>query len=86
MHGTPELGQMDSLTISSSTVSLPVFGERKMVWLSESDLSMRRLITVRVFNCFCDNVIIPFFITYIVYQKVTLSQVNNITKRLEKAN
>ena len=32
--------------------------------------------TVRVFSCFCDNVILPSFITLIGYQKETKSQVN----------
>lgn len=42
----------------------------------EIDLSIKRLMTVRVFSCFCDNVILPSFITFIGYQKETKSQVN----------
>ena len=37
---------------------------------------MKRLMTVRVFSCSCDNVILPSFITFIGYQKETKSQVN----------
>ena len=40
------------------------------------DLSIKRLMIVRVFSCSCDNVILPSFITFIGYQKETKSQVN----------
>ena len=42
----------------------------------EIDLSMKRLMTIRVFSCSCDNVILPSFIAFIEYQKETKSQVN----------
>ncbi|WP_418954908.1 hypothetical protein, partial [[Ruminococcus] torques] len=50
----------------------------------------KRLMTVSVFSCSCDNVILPSFIALIEYQKETkpqvnlketLSQVNNIPAR-----
>ena len=37
----------------------------------ETDLSMKRLMTVNIFSWPCGNVIIPSFITFIVYQKAT---------------
>ena len=55
-------------------------------------MSMKRLMTVNVFSCSCDNVILPSFITFIVYQKETksqvilketLSQVNNINSHVK---
>ncbi|WP_419094240.1 hypothetical protein, partial [[Ruminococcus] torques] len=36
----------------------------------------KRLMTVSVFSCSCDNVILPSFIALIEYQKETKPQVN----------
>lgn len=42
----------------------------------EIDLSMKRLMTVSIFSCSCDNRILPSFIALMEYQKEIKSQVN----------